>query len=450
MTQVLPCARSRPADLAARCSAVALVLLGTAGVTGRAHAQQYDWGVRAGATYSDNIARTATNTQAEAVVEGGIKLAIVEKRRWIDASIGSDIQYQSYVHHSFQSGVLGGVNGNIRFDIIPGRVSWTVLDNFGQTSVDPLAVETPANRQNTNFLTTGPDITIPFGTRTDFRVRGRWSEASYARTLANYTQTLGSVALIRHIAATSSVSLNVSSQRVTYATDAVSPSYDQQEAYAALDSTRERTTIGLQLGTTRLTELGHSTSGLLARLNLSRMLSPRAQVSLTAGVQFANSAEAFRTTQSVGGIVLGNTNGVVSTDPFRSEYGSLKWTMTSVAVTATVEGDLNRERHQTQALFDRNQIGGRLSIGRRISPQLTLGAEGGYGRQEFKNAGATLKDWSFNALLTWRLSTLLSLQARAGRFQGDGHGSIAQPINNVTRDFVENRATITLFYGRIH
>lgn len=450
MNQVLPSARSRPAGLAARCWAVALVLLGTAGVTGRAHAQQYDWGLRAGATYSDNIARTSTNTQAETVVEGGIKLAIVEKRRWIDATIGSDIEYQSYLNHSFHSGVVGGVNGNIRFDIIPGRVSWTVLDNFGQASVDPLAVETPANRQNVNVLTTGPDITVPFGRRTDLRVRGRWTDASYGTTLANNTQTLGSVALIRHIAATSSVSLNVSSQRVTYATAAVSPSYDVQEAYVALDSTRERTTIGLQLGVTRLTGLGRSSGGPLARLNLSRMLSPRAGVSLTAGVQFADSAGAFHTTQSVGGIVLGNTNAVVATDPFRLEYGSLTWTMTGEAVTATVRGDWNRERHQTQALLDRNQIGSRLSIGRRISPQFNLGAEGGYGRQEFKNAGATLKDWSFNALLTWSLSTRLFLQARAGRFQGDGHSSIAQPNSNVTHDFVENRATVTLFYGRIH
>jgi hypothetical protein len=431
------------------CAAGAALLGGVTAAT-CATADVFDWAVRAGATYSDNIARDAVGKQAETVVEGGLKLAVTEKRPWLDATLASDFQYETYLNHTFKNDVLGGANGTARVILVPGRVSWTLQDNFGQTSVDPVAVETPANRQNTNVVTTGPDLTIPFGRRMDLNVVGRYSEASYGTTLADNNQILGSVALIRHIAATSSVSLNATSQRITYAQNSINPSYKQQDAYLKLDSDRPRTTVDLRIGVTRLEELGHSTSGLLARLSLARVLSPRSKISIDGGVQFADSAASFLQTQSLGGIVLGNANAVVSTDPYRSEFGAVNWTVTSNAVSAIFRAEWDRERHRTQSILDRDSLGGRMTISRKVSPQFTMGLEGGYTRQEFREAGATVSDWSAAALLTWRLSIRLYLEGKAGRYQGDGHSTLLTPIGNGTQNYVENRASVTLSYGRIH
>ena len=79
------------------------------------------------------------------------------------------------------------------------RVTWwavperfaLVLDNvYGQIATDPFSPIGPENRQNTNFLSTGPDWYIPLGERTRAYLGGRYGVGAVRRSTDNDSERL--------------------------------------------------------------------------------------------------------------------------------------------------------------------------------------------------------------------------------------------------------------------
>ena len=127
----------------------------------------------------DNIGRCATQEESETTLEADVFANISVQRAGTQATLPADARYREYLDDTFDSQVVGGIFGNLSYGIVPDRLIWQVQDNFSQVDVDALAVESPDNRQNLNYFTTGPDlhfaVQVNRGMRLEsipFRMRG--------------------------------------------------------------------------------------------------------------------------------------------------------------------------------------------------------------------------------------------------------------------------------------
>ena len=77
-------------------------------------------------------------------------------------SITSRLEYRDYLDDTFDSEVVGNLVGNALVDIVEDRFTWTLEDTFGQSTQNQFAPVTPDNRENVNYLSTGPDFTLSF------------------------------------------------------------------------------------------------------------------------------------------------------------------------------------------------------------------------------------------------------------------------------------------------
>ncbi|MGQ0384056.1 MAG: hypothetical protein ACT4UP_05140 [Gammaproteobacteria bacterium] len=407
-----------------------------------AAAQETHFSISVGATYSDNVGRTGAGEEDEVMPEAGMQFSIQRTGR-LTTDVAMDLQYRTYSDDAFDDELLGGVDGSLVYDFVPGRFSWSVQDNFGQSFIDRQAVETPDNRQNLNYFTTGPRITLPLGARTELTLSGTWSQIAYEESNFDNERLGGQLSLSRSLSDTSSLSVNASTQSVEF--DEVPPNtdYDLHSAFLAWEASGARTTLSLQGGITRLRNFGDNTDGPLADLALTRKIGARSTLTLNAGTRLFDTADAFRHDRGLGGIGLGNEDVVASQDPFQQDYLTVNWSIEGARTSLQLGADWRSEDRETVTALDRKHVGAHAGVSRRIGPRLTASLNADYRDEAFDTNDVDFDEWSAGVGLDWSLSSAIGIALRAAHHEGSGDTSAGTGL----RDFAENRYTLRLTYS---
>jgi len=402
--------------------------------------------VRVGAVYSDNIGRDDANKVHDTATEAGLQFSDYEDRPNLKSNVVADADYQYHSDRAYGSQVVGGLNGTMQFGFVPERAGWTIQDNFGQTRTNSLAADTPLNRQQVNYLSTGPDLVLPIGGTMSLTAEGRWSRATFSETPADDRQLSGVVGIADKLSGGSSLSLDVAAQRVNYDVSTPDNDYNVRSAYLQYDGKSPRTTLRMQAGYTQLHDSLGDKSRPLATFVLSHRLTLRTKLTIDAGTTFSDSAQQFRLAQTLGGVALGSTDALVGTDPLRADHASAAWSFDGARTTFQARATWQRERHEQYVTLDRDGSLGSITLTRRIRPTVTVALSGYYGRQKFSDIGTTIDDWSGEAALTWHITQLFAMVAGAGHYAGNSSVSVNSPFAYV---YTENRASIRFTYGRV-
>lgn len=419
------------------------MLAAAIGLQGAARAQEAGnlrFSLSAGATHSDNIRRTPTDEQSDTSAEVGLELGLEREGGRLQSHIATDVQYRTYLDDTYDDELLGGLDASLTYWFAPERFSWVIEDNFGQSFIDPRQVETPENRQNTNYFSTGPDFAFDLGDRTRLSLQGRWSDASYEESVTDNRRVSGTVALLRRLGQHTSASLNGTTESVEYDEDSAHADYDRHSAYLGFDARGARTTLNLEAGFTRVKASSDSSDAPLLRLTMTRELTARSTLTLTVGKELTDSAESFRRDRGIRGVTVGNEDAVVSRDPYESDYASLTWNLTGSRSTLLLGADWRREDHESTDTLNRDSIGASAGLTRRMSPKLTAILDGHWTREDFDESGVDFDEWSAGLGFAWDVARSFSIHLRGERVEGSGD-TLAGPG---LRDFTENRATLSL------
>ena len=285
-----------------------------------------------GVNYTDNVSRSQVDEESETIGTAGLLLGITTDRPNLDADVAAHLEYRHYLDDTFDSEVVGGVNAFVAYAFIPERFIWVVEDNFSQISSDITAVDTPDNRENVNFLSTGPDFTIGLTARTSLQLSGRVSDEYYEERETDSQGLSGSLALIRQMSDASSVSLNGSTSETDFDEEVFSD-FRIDSAFLRWQTVTERTTLILDGGYDRvsqddpfnLTE-DDTSGGLLARLELSRAVGARSRVGVIAGTGLETPGQGLQRIQDVIGVDPGDDqDAIVASDAYRADYAFLSF-----------------------------------------------------------------------------------------------------------------------------
>jgi hypothetical protein len=415
------------------CSLAFATLLGS-----RSFAAGFDYGAELGVGHSDNIRRVPDHEEDETIGSAAVDFSYREKTSKLFADVAGDATFLDYFNNTFASEVVGELAGTVDIAFVPERFVWIFEDNFGQVRTDPFAPVTPANRENINYFTTGPDFTMHFGAETGLRLSGRYSNINYETTPADSTRYLGSATFFRQLSSASEVSLNASRERIDFDA-AASPDYDRDELYARYDIKGARTTLGVDLGYARVDRTASDDSSWLGRVNATRRMSPSSTVTLTFGHEFSDSGQAFRQEQAGAGGGLASETGRQTPNPFTSEYVTLGWDFARQRTTFGVHATYRDESYVATAALDDTRTILDAFVSRDLSPELRVLLGFTYGKNDFKQVGADFDESEVRANLSWRLGRKLWLAVDLEHFK--------RSSDVPTGEYAETRGWLRLRYG---
>ena len=391
-----------------------------------------------GMGYTNNIRRVSSDEQGEGIAQAGLELAVTERTRRLDADLVSDLAYMDYLQNTYGSQIVGDARGHAALSLIEDHLTWTFLDNFGQTQPDLFAPVTPQNSENINYFSTGPDLTLRLAPTTELRLGARYVLMTYATSPSDSDRVSGSMALTRNIAERSSVSLNAEHEHVEFSDQSVNTDFDSDALYLAYAAESNRTKVAIDAGVNRITIAGTKENGSLLRLELSRKLTARSTLDLAIGRDLTDAASSFGSQKISDNVSLNTQSLGTSSNPYTNEYINLGWHAVGSRTRLGASIDYSRENYVGQSSQDRDLTTAEAYLSRDLGPRLSARLVGNYTKDDFEQGGdydEMSAAFGFSFLAGKRLRLDLSVE------RYDRSSDIA------TNEYRENRAWLKLRYG---
>ena len=367
-------------------------------------AAELSYGVDAGVGHTDNVARTADDEQAETIASIGGQLRLDHESSRLRANVATRMEYREYLDNTYDGELAGNLLADGTLDIVEERISWALTDTFGQTTQNQFAAATPDNRENVNYLSTGPNLSLPLGSRNMLIVHGRYKDVSYEDSDLGSERLRGELMLQRDLSDASKLALNATTERVTFDDETNFADFDTDEAFLSYSIDAARTTMSFDAGVTEITLGDESDSGWLGRLKFKRRASSSLSVGLELGHEFSDAGDAFANLQ---------VNQPGSTDPvpvqqtaapFESNYGTVFGQFSRNRTGIQLRAGYYDESYETQPLFDRTRITLDLNLSRTLNSVLSGNFRAGYSSQKFETLDRKFADLTATLGLRWNVS----------------------------------------------
>jgi hypothetical protein len=429
-----------PLDTPLRAGTIALLAAAASMAARPAPAAAPGYEIQVGVIESDNIERLPTGGTDETIGVAELGFTWHDKRPWLDADIDADMSHLNYFQHAYGDEFIGSFLGQAQIKLAPQLLSWDITDNFGQAPLEPLAPVTPGNRENINYFSTGPALSLPLGQATQLGVTGQYGRMDYQHSPLDNTVLTGAVGLLHDLSPLSSISINARDESIRFANDQLNPNYDTQEAFARFDTKGSRTELGIDLGYSHVRIPGASGSTPLARLDITRRVAADSTIGVALGHDYSGGADSFRLVQTVGGATLNTLPILAAGAPFVGNYGTLAWNFKRARTTLSVSASYFRDRYQTDASLDNDRTVVEALAARQITPTLQLSLTEYMVRWQFTSEGDNATATDTGLALTWRVGSRVSVFVAYYLSKGTG--------NIPGFEYTENRLWLSIGYGR--
>lgn len=400
-----------------------------------------------GAGHSDNIRLVPTNKEDEDILSAEVRFSVDQQSSRLRADAVGDFAYAEYLNDTYDSEWLGNFTGNARFAFVPQRFEWVMSDTFGQTLSDPFAAQTPDNRENINYFTTGPDVTLALGSISRLRLGARYSLATYEDNDLDFDIVGAEAALVRPLSSASEVSLNVRSSQIRYDNAALDGDYDQSDAFLGYSVQGARTRLGIEAGYTVIdrktsTVAEEEQDGLLLRLNAVRRVTAASSATLMAGREFSNSGTSFADSQSLGSVssVQRATAGRQTAQPFVQDSVSLAWNFARNRSSFGFSASWSEQSYEDASELDQTLTEVSAYIGRELSPRTSVNLQALFNEADFQQSDADYDELDGRATFSWRVSPRVSINT--------SYDYVKRNSDFAGGDATENRYQVAISYGR--
>ncbi len=403
-------------------------------------AAEIEYEIRVGASRSDNIARTDMAEIEETVALFGLELNLQHESRRLEASVVTDLEYRNYTDDTFDNEVVGSLNADLVFQIAPDILSWVIRDQFGNLQTNPFEANTPANRQNINRFSTGPDLIIRMGSVTRVELGGRYFINKYEVSDIDSDVLSGRLSLVRALSPRRSLSLNVTADRIEFDNTTLNSNYDRQGAYIGFHSEISRGSLAINLGYNEIHDDGEVFDGNLINVEWTRELSASTTFKLAYDEGLTDASDSLDQNQEAGGGFgdVQRTPGV--SDPFENKRFSAGIDFSRDSNSFFISAMYNKDEYVTLSGLDRDWSELRVGVSRVLGSAWRFRLEGGIRKTEFVVSGREDDDTILRAGLSRQLSRTIAINLDFTRFDRDSSES--------GTNYVENVASLTFSFSR--
>lgn len=285
-----------------------------------------EYGLLAGASYSDNVLRTPTDEQSSGAGVVGFDLRGTRPTGRLTYDAYADVEYFEYFEDGVDSQVFGRASTTAAFAFAPERFEWLFAGAFDQVREDLLRPIAPDNVEDVITASTGPRLTFRFGDAWQAQLQAHYAMVEYSeRELDNETLG-GEFTFGRRISERTYLGLGATYDEVTYdvSPGVVALDFERREYFLRFNTEGARTMLQADVGYAEIEGVGgiQLDDGLLARMRLTRQLTPFISGFIGYVREFPTSAEgAFTPDPAQGG--LGGDASILSAAPREIEDGQV-------------------------------------------------------------------------------------------------------------------------------
>jgi hypothetical protein len=399
------------------------------------------YGVDVGIGETDNVALVPTDTVNQTIAITDLDFSVQQATRLLDADLKGNFSYLDYLEDAYSANFVGRFDGMAHAALIPERLTWTLQDDFGQGQVNAFAAPTPDNRENINYLSTGPNLWLRFAGTGFFELSARYARAQYSISPFDSNRIQGSFGLGDQLSARSSLSLNGVTEHVFFDDTSVNTDFDRTSAYAHYEISGARTELTANLGGTEISQNGSSTSGPLAKLQVNRKVSPATRIIFSVGRELTDASTGFSTAQTGATGAISTTPAAVTANNYTSDYVSLGWNCERYRTTFALTGRWEKDSYASQSELDVSRGGGEFNLAEKLTHALSVQLLGSWYTSNFVHANflmgegsSSYQDERIGAALTLREGRALVFRLRfdhVSRAVSDNSGAIGFHANTV-------------------
>ncbi len=380
------------------------------------------YGIDVGIGESDNIKLSPTDpiSQTLALAEGDF--AIKKERSRFDVDATGNFAYVDYLQHAYTGQLTGRFDGLADFAILPRRLSWVLQEHFGQATLDPFTAATPTNLEDVNYLSTGPQLSLRLGGSGFLDLGARYARAQYQTSPFNSNREIANLALGHEFSARSRVSINGNTERVRFDDTAVNVDFNRSSAYGRYEIKGARTELAVNLGGTRVSQGGASISGGMGQIELSRLLSPSAKLTFTAGRELTDASSSFSNFQGGATGAISSAPAALTSNTYTSRYATVGWQYARDRTTLAVSDRWEKDSYQSQTQLDVTRNDAELNLERRLTREFSAQILGSFYDTKYPNADFSSNDSRFGAAVVWRTGRALEMRLRYERLTRSASG----------------------------
>jgi Putative beta-barrel porin 2 len=371
-----------------------------------------DYALAAGIGQTDNVNLSSTDPKAQTIAAANADFGVKRSGSGLDATAFGNFTDLYYLQGAYSNQVLGRFDGLATAKLWSDRLKWVVADDYGEEQTDPFAAITPTSLQRVNVFTTGPDLTLRPSYASFITLRARYAEINYEKSPFDGHNLLAAAEMGRQLSSLSRLSVVVQGEALRFDNTTVNTDYNRREAYGHYLIEGARTSMDVQLGATQADETGRWKTSPLARLELTRSISPFSALSLAGGTEYTDAGGSFSNLASgaAGGIVVAPVS--QTTSNALRDYGSLGWRFQRQRTTLGLTADWERNSYDLAPTYDTTREALGISIGRSLTPNLSADITGSVSRYDYVNQGFTDQFGTVGGGLTYRLGRRFVVYAR--------------------------------------
>jgi hypothetical protein len=355
-------------------------------VSASSTSQVLTYGVDAGVGETDNVNLSPSNKVSQTLAIANLDFALKEQTRLLDATARGDFSYLDYLQGAYSSQLIGRFDGLGRVALIPERVTWSVQDDFGQSTLDPYTPSTPSNLENVNFFSTGPDVALRLGGTTFLNMSARYARAQYETSPFNSNRLLGNLAWGLQLSAVTSVSLNADTERVLFQNTTVNADFDRTNAFVSYQLQGARTALTADAGASRVSQGETPTTGPLLKLELERKISSAAKLTFSAGRELTDASTTFSALQSGATGVIGSAPAAQTSQSYTNTFGTAGWRYERGRTVIALSAHFEKNVYDLDPTLDYTRSGGEFQVERKLTHALTAQVLGRVYRTDYENA----------------------------------------------------------------
>ena len=422
-------------------------------------AGQYDLGAGFMLAHDSDITRGSTIPScvnppcAEWTETGFAGIGYADRTVDFTARLLAQVERRTYLRNTYQNDTLYFANGAAVWTIAPQRLSWTVEDVAAQSLLSLSDPDTPANRVNTNALSTGPEFTFrvnPANTPTIGARYGRYDIQGPGdnRRYTSYARW------VHQLSEPEKLSLSYEATHVDFTAPALLPKFLRQDTFLRYERLSPLDSLILEGGTTHIQLYGgDELHGRSVRVAALRTLTYESALRLVLWDQISDSAtDLLRAVTSATSTAVPGTPVAVATaapltgstlttgDVYRSKSGELTYVAQSGRIGYNLQG---YARHVDYTTLDQDyhETGGRLTLNWIQSGAVRIYANADYLKRTIHATPADERDTNRAAILgtTYRLTRSLAASLEVILIERESNLS--------QQSFVDRRVMLLLGYS---
>lgn len=352
--------------------------------------------------------------------------------------------YEDYHRDSFDDDLSLTLEGFGEWYLEPRLFSWVVTDSFRKVQISPTGPNTPENLEDSNVLTTGPNVYFHINERDSLLLEGRLGDVYIADTDLDNRRKFGALRWIHQTSSRTRLAANYEYMGVTFKETGTGQDYSRSDAFVTATYMTDRTEFRGEAGVTRADmEDGESLRGNRGRIALAQQLSSYSRAGIQYFQEYSDTGlELLATGITSAPGEIGRTGNVafdvISGDLFYNKQAEIFYRRTGSSVPWGIRL-FGRDVDFTSTSGDRRESGGVIDINYTPFVVTTIAVFSFYRATDYLDSEREDRDLESGFAMMWQLGRRLSARLE--------YRYISRESSVADAGFADSRVTASLGYG---